>query len=129
MKYLRFCTSWINTKNLIRNFSLFCLLIFLLTNEAKSQTKTLVQVLDSIAINELNHHRDTVHIDLDKEYPIIIVDGYPISRLKLSRFKLNEITSITPVSDTTTSVMFDKGQYGIIILRTNLSKRQLKRKL
>ena len=116
-------------KILIRNFSLLFILLFLISNESKCQTKTLTQILDSIVVNELNHHRDTVHFDFDKAYPTIIVDGYPIARSKLSRFKINEITSITPVSDTLTSVMFDKGQYGIIILRTKLSKRQLKRKL
>ena len=103
-------------KILIKNILLVIILIIPITYECKSQIKTLTSVLDSIVVNELNHYRDTINIDFDKEYPTIIIDGYPITRSKLSRFKLNEITTITSVSDTLTSVMFDKGQYGIIIL-------------
>jgi biotin synthase-like enzyme len=102
---------------------------FCVTGKSFGQTNSLIAIIDSITINELNHCQDTIQKEIEDKQPIIIIDGIAVKRSQLLHIDIKDIRKITTVSDTIASKMFDNGLYGIIIINTKLSKRKLEKKL
>ncbi len=118
-------------KNLVTKCALIGFVILLIPLTSYSQSERLIDILDSLVENEFNYVLDTNLTDETKPDPLIIVDGYIITKEKfIENFKLEDIKSFSTFSDSSAFKIFDRNAWGgLIMIVTNLTKRKLKKKL
>jgi hypothetical protein len=108
---------------------IICILLCLLRpSESFAQPNRLLNTIDSLTKNVLNHTLDSSLTKYSKPEPLIFVDGFLFERKKLNELNDKNIKSVQAVSDTLAFKMFDKKTWGgIILIGTNLPKRKLKK--